>query len=121
MKKLFFTILFSALLSAISASAQKIELEKVIVDKDNCTITNKATGKTFNLYGNFKIVDSFEDLRVKVVDSWEDVRIKLCDHSTNSCCEFHQVDSFYDVRIKIVDSFEDVRIQIVESFPEVRH
>lgn len=121
MKRLFFTILFSAVLSTISANAQKVELDKVIIDKDNCTITRKSDGKVFNLYGNFKIVDSFEDLRVKVVDSWEDVRVKLCDHSTNSCCEFREVDSFYDIRIKIVDSFEDVRVQVVESFPGVRH
>ncbi|MBO7567545.1 MAG: hypothetical protein J6T60_10700 [Bacteroidales bacterium] len=120
MKKLFFTIIF-AVLSFISASAQKIELEKVIIDKDNCTITRKSDGKVFNLYGNVKIVDFFEDFRVKIVTSWEDARIKFRDCSTNSCCEFHEVDSFYDMRIKIVDSFEDFRIQIVGSFPGITH
>ena len=121
MKKLFFTLFFAAVLSAISARAQKIELEKVIIDKDNCTITRKSDGKVFNLYGNVKIVDSFEDFRVKIVTSWEDARIKFRDCSTNSCCEFHEVDSFYDMRIKIVDSFEDFRIQIVGSFPGITH
>ncbi len=51
MKKLFFTLLFAVVLSAISARAQKIELEKVIIDKD--TRAEHAA-----LHGVIKRVDS---------------------------------------------------------------
>ena len=68
MKKLFFTLLFAVVLSCVSASAQKVELEKVIIDKDNCTITRKSDGKTFPLYGRVEIVDHSPDLRVELVD-----------------------------------------------------
>jgi len=52
----FFTLLFAALLSCISASAQKIDIGKFVIDKNVCTITDKESGKTFNLYGNVRIV-----------------------------------------------------------------
>ena len=68
MKRLFFTLLFAVVLFAISASAQKVELEKVIIDKDNCTITRKSDGKTFPLHGRVEIVDHSPDLRVELVD-----------------------------------------------------
>lgn len=66
----------------------------VTINKENCTITKD--GKTYNLYGKVKIVDSFEDIKVKIVDSFEDVKVKI-------------VDSFEDIKIKIVDSFEGVK------------
>ena len=56
MKKLFFTLLFAVVVSSISASAQKIDLGKFVIDKNVCTITDKESGKTFNLYGNVRIV-----------------------------------------------------------------
>lgn len=120
MKKLFFTILFSALLSAISASAQKIELEKVIIDKDNCTITRKSDGKVFPLHGKFKIDNDFYDFRIKIVDHSEDVRIKVRDNSTDWCCEFTESD-FYDVKVKIDDYFYDLRVKIDNDFPGISH
>ena len=46
----------------------------VKIDKNNCTITKD--GKTYNLYGKVKIVDSFEDIKVKIVDSFEDAESK---------------------------------------------
>lgn len=110
MKTLFLTIIFAAL-SFISASAQKIELEKVIIDKDNCTITRKSDGKVFKLYGRFKIDNDFYDFRVKIVDSDEDVRVSLKGYTSDRCCEFNESD-FYDVKVKIDDDFYDLRVKI---------
>ena len=118
MKKLFFTLLFAVVLSCISASAQKIELEKVIIDKDSCTITRKSDGKVFNLYGRFKIDNDFYDFRVKIVDHNEDVRIKVRDNSTDWCCEFTESD-FYDVKVKIDSDFYDLRVKIDNDFPGI--
>ncbi len=111
MKKLFFTLFFVVVLSAISASAQKIELEKVIIDKDSCTITRKSDGKVFNLYGRFKIDNDFYDFRVKIVDSDENIRVSLKDYTSDRCCEFNESD-FYDVKVKIDDDFYDLRVKI---------
>lgn len=127
MKKLFFTILFSAFLSTISASAQKIELKKVIIDKDNCTITNKATGKTFNLYGDVEIVDAYclADFCVKLVDSYSfaDVCVRMVNRSNTDCCEFQKVNGCSNVKVKIVEaySFADICVKIVDSKPWINH
>ena len=123
MKKLFFTLLFAAVLSSISASAQKIELEKVIIDKDNCTITRKSDGKTFNLYGDVEIVEDYSsaDFCVKLVDAYifADVCIQMVNYSYTKCCEFQKVNSFGNVKVKIVDaySFADICVKLVNSFP----
>ena len=111
MKKLFFA-LFLGLLS-LSGFAQE-----VTIDKENCTITKD--GKTYNLYGRVRIVDSFEDLKVRIVDSFEDIGIKLVDSFEDDCGRAKIVDSFEDIRIKIVDSFEDIKVKIVDSFEGVR-
>ena len=127
MKKLFFTILFSSVLSAISASAQKIELEKVIIDKDNCTITNKATGKTFNLYGDVQIVNDYSsaDFCVKIVDSYNfaDICVRMVNYSHTGCCEFQKVNSFGKVKVKIVEAytFADICVKLVDAFPQINH
>ena len=44
----------------------------VKIDKENCTITKD--GKTYKLYGKVKIVDSFEDIKVKIVKHFEGVK-----------------------------------------------
>ena len=79
----------------------------VTIDKENCTITKD--GKTYNLYGKVKIVDSFEDADIKIVNSFE-----------NTCGKVKIVDSFEDVKVKIVDSFEDIKIKIVDAFEGVK-
>ena len=111
MKKLFFALLLG--LFCLNGLAQEVS-----IDKENCTITKD--GKTFNLYGKVRIVDSFEDLRVRIVDSFEDVRIKIVDSFEDDCGKVRIVDSFEDVRIKIVDSFEDIKIRLVDSFEGVK-
>lgn len=80
----------------------------VKIDKENCTITKD--GKTYNLYGKVKIVDSFEDIKVKIVDAFED-----------SCGKVKIVEHFEDVKVKIVDSFEDIKIKIVDSFEGIKN
>jgi hypothetical protein len=118
MKRLFLTIIFAAL-SFISASAQKIDLGKFVIDKDVCTITDKESGKTFNLYGNIEIVESFPDICVKIVDSFEDLDVKIVKDTPSRCCEFRKVDSFRDIRVKIVTSFPDITVKLVDSFPGI--
>lgn len=100
-------------LFTISAVASDVK-----IDKDNCTITKD--GKTYNLYGKVKIVDSFEDIKVKIVDAFEDADIKIVDAFENSCGKVKIVEHFEDVKVKIVDSFEDIKIKIVDSFEGVK-
>lgn len=124
MKTFFLTIILAVLL-VVSVSAQKIELEKVIIDKDNCTITRKSDGKVFNLYGDVEIVDDYSsaDFCVKLVDSYNfaDVCIQMVNSSNTRCCEFQKVNSFGDIKVKIVDaySFADICVKLVESFPKI--
>ncbi len=121
MKKLFFTLLFVAVLSAISASAQKIDLGKVIIDKDAGTLTKKSTGKTIKLSGTFKIVDSYADIEVKIVDLYPDIEVKLVDLYPGFL-EFKKVDLYPDFTVKIVDSYPDIEIKIVDLYPSIcRH
>lgn len=119
MKKLFFTILFSALLSAISASAQKIELGKFIIDKNACTITNNETGKTFDLYGDIEVVDHFEDISIKLVDHFADIDVRMVNSSNPSCCEFRKVEHFAKIKVRIVEHFEDISVRLVDHFPGI--
>lgn len=120
MKTLFLTIIFAAL-SFISASAQKIELGKFVIDKNVCTITNKETGKTFDLYGDVEIVDHFEDISIKLVDHFEDIDVRLVDSSSPSCCEFRKVEHFAKIKVRIVEHFEDITVRLVEHFPGINH
>ena len=83
-----------------------------------CTITKD--GKTYNLYGKVKIVDSFEDIKVKIVDAFEDADIKIVDAFEDSCGKVKIVEHFEDVKVKIVDSFEDIKIKIVDAFEGVK-
>ncbi len=123
MKTLFLTIIFAAL-SFISASAQKIELEKVIIDKDNCTITRKSDGKVFNLYGNVEIVESsyFADFSIEIVESSADIDVRLITHTHPECCEFQKVTSFPTIKVAIVShAFADLSVRVVDSFPCINH
>ena len=58
-----------------------------------------------HVYGKIKIVDSFEDIRIKQVSSFSD-----------QVGRWEIVDSFEDYKIKFVDSFEDFTIKFVDSF-----
>ena len=111
MKRLFISFICAALALGTMASDVKI-------DKENCTITKD--GKTYNLYGKVKIVDSFEDIKVKIVDCFEDADIKIVDCFEDSCGKVKLVEHFEDVKVKIVDCFEDVKIKIVDSFEGVK-
>ena len=111
MKRLFISFICAAL--ALGAMASDVK-----IDKENCTITKD--GKTYNLYGKVKIVDSFEDIKVKIVDCFEDADIKIVDCFEDSCGKVKLVEHFEDVKVKIVDCFEDVKIKIVDSFEGVK-
>ncbi len=119
MKRLLLT--FCLFVMAVCAMAQKVDLGKVIIDKDNCTITVKSSGKTFNLYGDVKVVESFPDLRVRIVTSHPDLEVKKVEYTPRNCGEFRFVDSFADFTIKFVDSFPDIEIRYVDSFPGINH
>ena len=78
------------------------------INKDNCTYVTK-DGKTFNLYGKVKIVDSVPDIKVQFVDSFEDLDVKLVDAFPDQCGKVKLVESFPDIKVKIVDSFPGVK------------
>ncbi|MBO7440997.1 MAG: hypothetical protein J6U21_15105 [Bacteroidales bacterium] len=117
MKRLLLTL--ALVLIGYAADAQTIDLGKFTIDKNACTITRKSDGKTFNLYGNIEIVESFPDICVKIVDSFEDLDVKIVKDTPSRCCEFRKVDSFRDIRVKIVTSFPDITVKLVDSFPGI--
>ena len=68
------------------------------------------------LYGKGKVVDSFEDFKVKRVSSFEDLKVKKVTSFPDKCGRWQYVDSFEDFKVKFVDSFEDFSIKYVDSF-----
>ena len=117
MKKLLPLLL--VLIIGMGAYAQDKDKKVVGIDKKNCTYTNK-DGKTFNLYGKVKIVESFPDIKVQIVESFPDIEVKLVESFPNDCCKFKLVESFPDVKVQIVESFPDIKVKIVESFPGIK-
>ena len=117
MKKLFFTLFFAAVLSAISARAQKIDLGKFTIDKNTCTITRKSDGKTFPLYGKVEIVDHNPDLRVEIVDHNPDIYVMA--HYPCDCGEYELVDHNPDLRIELVDHNPDLTVEVRDHHPHI--
>ena len=120
MKRLLLT--FCLFVMAVCAMAQKVDLGKVIIDKDNCTITNKATGKTFNLYGDVEIVESsyFADFSVNIVDACEDLEVRIISHTFPHCLEFRKVNCCAPVKVAIVSSaFADFSVRVVTHTPRI--
>lgn len=106
---------------AVCAMAQKVDLGKVIIDKDNCTITNKATGKTFNLYGDVEIVESsfLADFFVEIVDACEDLEVRMITHSFPHCLEFRKVTYNAPLKIAIVNrASADFSVKLVTYTPQ---
>ena len=116
MKNLLLFVLFA--LMALPMAAQSGD-KKPGINKENCTFTNK-DGKTFNLYGKVKIVESFPDIKVQIVESFEDLDIKIVESFPDQCGKVKLVESFPDVKVQIVNSFPDIKVKIVESFPGVK-
>ena len=77
----------------------------------DCTLKGK------RLYGKFKKVDSFPDLKVQIVDSFPDLKVQMVDSFPDKCGKWKMVDSFPDVKIQFVTSFPDLKIKYVTSFP----
>lgn len=115
MKKVLLIALFALLALPMMAQNEK----KVGLDKENCTFTNK-DGKTFNLYGKWKIVESFPDIKVQIVESFADLEVKVVESFPDQCGKVKFVESFPDVKVQFVTSFPDVKVKFVESFPGVR-
>lgn len=116
MKKIIIIALLAFMTLPIMAQSND---KKPGINKENCTYTNK-DGKTFNLYGKVKIVESFPDIKVQIVDSFEDLDVKLVESFPDQCGKFKLVESFPDVKVQIVNSFPDIKVKIVDSFPGVR-
>ena len=116
MKNLLLIVLFA--LMALPMAAQSGD-KKPGINKENCTFTNK-DGKTFNLYGKVKIVESFPDIKVQIVESFEDLDVKIVESFPDQCGKVKLVESFPDVKVQIVNSFPDIKVKIVESFPGVK-
>lgn len=116
MKKLLIITLFA--LMAMPMMAQLGD-KKPGINKENCTYTNK-DGKIFNLYGKWKVVESFPDIKVQIVESFEDVAIEVVEHFPDQCGKVQFVENFPDVKVQFVTSFPDVKIKYVKSFPGVK-
>lgn len=87
----------------------------IYIDKKNCTITKNE--KTYKLYGKYKVVNSFPDLKVQVVSSFPDLKVQKVTSFPSSCGKFQEVSSFPDIKIQFVSSFPDIKVKQVTSFP----
>lgn len=116
MKKALIFALFALMTLPILAQNND---KKPGIDKENCTFTNK-DGKTFILYGKWKVVESFPDIKVQVVESFEDVAVELVESFPDKCGKVKFVESFPDVKVQFVNSFPDVKVRFVKSFPGVK-
>ena len=117
MKKLLPLLLL--LMIGCGAFAQDKDKKPVGIDKKECTYTNK-DGKTFNLYGKVKVVESFPDIKMQVVESFPDIEVKIVESFPDDCGEWKYVESFPDVKIQFVTSFPDIKVKFVTSFPGVK-
>ena len=104
------------LLTVIGIGAYAQDKKPEGIDKENCTYTNK-DGKTFNLYGKVKIVESFPDIKVQLVESFPDLKVKIVESFPDQCGKIKLVESFPDVKVQLVESFPDIKVKIVDSFP----
>ena len=116
MKKVLILALFVLLSLPMLAQSKD---KKPGLNKENCTFVTK-DGKTFNLYGKVKIVESFPDIKVQIVESFEDLDVKIVENFPDQCGKVKIVESFPDVKVQIVNSFPDIKVKIVESFPGIR-
>ena len=73
MKKVLILALFVLLSLPMLAQSKD---KKPGLNKENCTFVTK-DGKTFNLYGKVKIVESFPDVKVQIVNSFPDIKVKI--------------------------------------------
>lgn len=72
------------------------------------------------IYGRIQLVDSFPDYTFKVVSSFEDLRVKKVKSFPTSCGKWKIVNSFPDFKLKLVKSFPDFTVKYVTSFPGIR-
>ena len=77
----------------------------------DCTFKGK------KLYGKFKIVTSFPDLKVQVTDAFPDLKVQVVDAFPDKCGKWKMVDAFPDVKVQMVTSFPDLKIKYVNAFP----
>ena len=77
----------------------------------DCTLKGK------KLYGKFKIVDAFPDLKVQVVDAFPDLKVQVVDAFPDKCGKWKMVDAFPDVKVQMVTAFPDLKIKYVNAFP----
>jgi hypothetical protein len=108
---------FIILLLSLAAPLYCFAGGDVVIDKDNCTITKD--GKTFNLYGDIQIVESYPDLRVQIVNSYPDMKIQIVSSYPTECGLVKIVDSYPILRVQIVDSNPDLKVQIVDHYPGI--
>jgi hypothetical protein len=115
MKK--FVLSFVMALICYAAAAQTIDIGKFTIDKNNCTITRKADGKTFPLHGRVEIVDHSPDLRVEIVDHNPDVYVM--EHYPSNCGEYELVDHNPDLRVELVDHNPDLTVEVRTFNPHI--
>ncbi|MBP5503370.1 MAG: hypothetical protein J6Y24_11345 [Bacteroidales bacterium] len=115
MKK--FVLSFAMALICYAAAAQTIDIGKFTIDKNNCTITRKADGKTFPLHGRVEIVDHSPDLRVEIVDHNPDVYVM--EHYPSNCGEYELVDHNPDLRVELVDHNPDLTVEVRTFNPHI--
>lgn len=116
MKKVLILALLALMVLPMMAQSSD---KKPGINKENCTYTNK-DGKTFNLYGKWKVVESFPDIKIQIVESFEDIDVKLVESFPDDCGKVKLVESFPDVKVQFVNSFPDIKVKFVNSFPGVK-
>lgn len=67
------------------------------------------------LWGNVRVVDFGEDLKVRAVDFGEDLRVRWVDFGATNCGEWREVDFGADFKVRFVDFGEDLKVRFTNT------
>jgi hypothetical protein len=79
-----------------------------------CDCTFSKNGKTYKLYGKYRVDDIFPDFTVREVTFNEDLKVRKVGFSPDACGKWERDDVFYDFKIRIVTFNEDFKIRYVD-------
>lgn len=103
-----FQILCMLIVSSLCISAASLPSQK-----DDCTFKGK------KLYGKIKFVEyaSNADIKIKIVNNFQDLKVKLVESYADDCGEWQVVEYGEDLKVYVAESYADIKVKFVTSFP----
>ena len=96
------------MISCPSISATKDELQD-----DDCKFKGK------KLYGKIRFVERANDadVKIKIVNNFEDLKVKLMESFADDCGKWQVVEYGEDLKVYVAENFADIKVKFVTSFP----